>query len=107
MQSSRQRRKSGDDVLNVAKEKDKRKDASPGLFEVFRPRSKSDAAQRGKKPTLISNMKNVFQVRGYILFNIFLNPEYVYCKYYLLIKIYISIKILTWYDNQTPKVIIF
>lgn len=59
---SRQRRKSGDDVLNATtKEKDKKKDATPGFLESLRPRSKSDAS-RGKKPNIISTVKNAVQV---------------------------------------------
>ncbi|KAK7066661.1 hypothetical protein SK128_002025 [Halocaridina rubra] len=62
--AARQRRKSGDDVLNTAaKEKEKTKEASPGFFESFRrPRSKSDASRVGKKPNLMTNLKNAMQI---------------------------------------------
>ncbi|XP_066939450.1 uncharacterized protein SNF4Agamma isoform X3 [Macrobrachium rosenbergii] len=60
--AARQRRKSGDDVLNATtKEKEKKKEASPGFFESFRPRSKSDASRVGKKPNLMTTMKNAMQ----------------------------------------------
>ncbi|XP_071513926.1 uncharacterized protein [Panulirus ornatus] len=62
--AARQRRKSGDDVLNAAvKEKEKKKEASPGFFDYIgrRPRSKSDASRVGKKPNIITSMKNAVQ----------------------------------------------
>lgn len=63
--AARQRRKSGDDVLNASsKEKEKKKEASPGFFDYIgrRPRSKSDASRVGKKPNIITSMKNAVQV---------------------------------------------
>lgn len=64
--AARQRRKSGDDVLNTsAKEKEKKKETSAGFFDyITRPRSKSDASSRlAKKPNLMTTMKNAVQVR--------------------------------------------
>lgn len=64
--AARQRRKSGDDVLNSsAKEKEKKKETSAGFFDyITRPRSKSDASSRlAKKPNLMTTMKNAVQVR--------------------------------------------
>lgn len=68
--AARQRRKSGDDVLNAAvKEKEKKKEASPGFFDYIgrRPRSKSDASRVGKKPTFMTSVKNAVQVGWFIL----------------------------------------
>ncbi|XP_042238251.1 uncharacterized protein LOC121876850 isoform X5 [Homarus americanus] len=62
--AARQRRKSGDDVLNTAaKEKEKKKETSPGFFDYIgrRPRSKSDASRVGKKTNIITSMKNAVQ----------------------------------------------
>lgn len=66
--AARQRRKSGDDVLNAAvREKEKKKEPSPGFFEYLgggrRPRSKSDASRVGKKPNILTSVKNAVQVR--------------------------------------------
>ncbi|KAK8379703.1 hypothetical protein O3P69_019593 [Scylla paramamosain] len=62
--AARQRRKSGDDVLNASvKEKEKKKEAGPGFFDYLgrRPRSKSDASRVGRKPNIITSMKNAVQ----------------------------------------------
>ncbi|XP_053629238.1 uncharacterized protein SNF4Agamma isoform X3 [Cherax quadricarinatus] len=62
--AARQRRKSGDDILNTAqKEKEKKKETSQGFFDYIgrRPRSKSDASRVGKKPNIITSMKNAVQ----------------------------------------------
>ncbi|CAL4060392.1 unnamed protein product, partial [Meganyctiphanes norvegica] len=62
--ASRQRRKSGDDILNTStkeKEKEKKKDDSPGFFQSFRPRSKSDASRMAKKPNIMTTMKHAVQ----------------------------------------------
>ncbi|XP_076054705.1 SNF4/AMP-activated protein kinase gamma subunit isoform X2 [Oratosquilla oratoria] len=59
--ATRQRRKSGDDVLNsTTKEKEKKKE-SPGFFDSIRPRSKSDASRMAKKPNLMTTVKNKVQ----------------------------------------------
>ncbi|KAK3859018.1 hypothetical protein Pcinc_034827 [Petrolisthes cinctipes] len=64
--AARQRRKSGDDVLNATvREKEKKKEPSPGFFEYLgggrRPRSKSDASRVGKKPNILTSVKNAVQ----------------------------------------------
>ena len=78
---ARQRRRSGDDALSASQgvggppaareaPKDRKKDASPGLFESIRPRSKSDAARlANKKPNFMSNIKQAVQVRHSPLIN--------------------------------------
>ena len=63
VQTTRIRRKSGDDLLDA---REKKKEASPGFLDI-RPRSKSDAS-KGKKPTLMTTVKNAVQVTTNYLF---------------------------------------
>ncbi|KAG8223975.1 hypothetical protein J437_LFUL005588 [Ladona fulva] len=71
---SRQRRRSGDDILHGAPgpqqgvgssstaSSPSRSKPAAAILDAFRPRSKSDATTRPKRPTLIASMKNAMHM---------------------------------------------